>query len=74
MRVEANTAKKIADLFNAIRVWTDIANEELEAGNFEKYERLIADVEDHVLELADVYGIELPELELVRKAWVRRAA
>ena len=67
MRVEANAAKKIADLFNAVRVWTDIANEELEAGNVEKYERWRADADGYVCELADVYGIELPELKFARK-------
>ena len=74
MRVEANAAKKIAELFNAVRVWTDMANEELEAGNLEKYQRWTKNVDDNVLELADVYGIELPELKYARKRWVKRAA
>lgn len=74
MRVEVNAAKRIAELFNAVRVWDEMANEELEAGNLKKYQRWKANVDENILELADVYGIELPELEFARKRRVKRAA
>ena len=74
MRVEANAAKKIAELFNEILVWSDIAKEELEAGKVADSTRWNDLVDDATLELADVYGIELPGLKFARTRWVRRAA
>ena len=78
--LDKDTAKKIADIITTYKVWDSIASDALDdpEKTSDDYRRYRAISYEAVIELADVYGIELPTITLarsyLRNNWGRNAA
>ena len=71
-QLETNVANKIAELFNSVLVWEDMAKNALEAGNIERYKRNIRMADDALMELDQEFGIELPHTVHAYRRWFKR--
>lgn len=71
MKLEFNTANHIAELFNTVQVWTDMAQNELYNGDWKKYDPFQKHADNAMLELYETYGIDLPNR---KQAAIRAAA
>lgn len=71
-QLETNVANKIAELFNSVLVWEDMAKNALEAGNNEQYKRNRRRADDALMELDQEFGIELPHVIHAYRRWFNR--
>lgn len=71
-QLETNTANKIAELFNTVLVWEDMAKNALEAGNIEQQERSLRMADDALMKLDQEFGIQLPHTVYAYRRWFKR--
>ena len=71
-RLDTKTTDKIAELFNAVLVWEDMAKNALEAGNIEQHKRNRRMADDALMELDQEFGIELPHTVHAYRRWFKR--
>ena len=71
-KIETNSAKKIAELFNAVSVWEDMAKNALEEGDLGKHETQLRMADDALIELDQEFGIELPHIVHAYRRWFKR--
>jgi len=71
-QIERNAANKIAELFNTVLVWEDMAKNALEAGNIEQHKRNLHMADDALMELDQEFGIELPHTVHAYRRWFKR--
>ena len=71
-KLETNVANKIAELFNTVLVWEDMAKNALEAGNIEQHKRNLRMADDALMELDQEFGIELPHTVHAYRRWFKR--
>ena len=72
MKLKANVANKIAELFNTVMVWEDMSRTALHKGDLERSiaNRRMAD--DALMELDSEFGIELPNTAYAYHRWTKR--
>ena len=71
-RLDTKTTDKIAELFNAVLVWEDMAKNALEAGNIEQHKRNRRMADDALMKLDQEFGIELPHTVHAYRRWFKR--
>jgi hypothetical protein len=71
-KIETNSAKKIAELFNTVLVWEDMARCSLEAEDLERHDRDLRLADDALMELDQEFGIELPHTVHAYRRWFKR--
>jgi len=71
-QLETNTANKIAELFNTVLVWEDMAKNALNEGNIEQQERSLRMADDALMELDQEFGIQLPHTVYAYRRWFKR--
>ena len=72
MKLEDNVANKIAELFNTVMVWEDMARIALDKGELEKYNANRRMADDALMELDSEFGIELPHTVYAYRRWTKR--
>ena len=71
-QLNIKTANKIAELFNTILVWEDMANEALEKKEMTKHKAHQSMSDDAYMELDQKYGIELAGTVYAYRRWFKR--
>jgi len=71
-QLNTKTANKIAELFNSILVWEDMASTALEKKDMAKYKAHQSMSDDAYMELDQKYGIELPSTVYAYRRWFKR--
>jgi len=71
-QLETNTANKIAELFNTVLVWEDMAKNALNEGNNEQHKRNLRMADDALMKLDQEFGIELPHTVHAYRRWFKR--
>jgi|14_taG_2_1085336.scaffolds.fasta_scaffold67295_1 hypothetical protein len=71
-KLDNNVANKIAELFNTVSVWEDMAKNALEAGDLGKYKTQLRMADDALIQLDDEFGIELPHTVHAYRRWFKR--
>ena len=71
-QLETNVANKIAELFNTVLVWEDMAKNALNEGNIEQQERSLRMADDALMELDQEFGIQLPHTVYAYRRWFKR--
>ena len=71
-RINTETANKIAELFNTVLVWEDMAKNALERGDLEQHKRNRRMADDALMELDQEFGIELPHTVHAYRRWFKR--
>lgn len=71
-QLDTKTANKIAELFNTVLVWEDMARCSLEAEDLERHDRDLRLADDALMELDQEFGIELPHTVHAYRRWFKR--
>ena len=71
-KIETSSANKIAELFNTVLVWEDMARCSLEAEDLERHDRDLRLADDALMELDQEFGIELPHTVHAYRRWFKR--
>ena len=71
-KIETSSAKKIAELFNTVSVWEDMAKYALEEGDLGKHKTQLRMADDALIELDQEFGIELPHTVHAYRRWFKR--
>ena len=71
-KLDNNVANKIAELFNTVSVWEDMARLSLEVEDLERHKRNLVMADDALIQLDDEFGIELPHTVNAYRRWFKR--
>ena len=71
-QLDTKVANKIAELFNSVLVWEDMASTALEKKDMDKYKAHQSVSDDAYMELDQKYGIELPGTVYAYRRWFKR--
>ena len=71
-KLDNNLANKIAELFNTVSVWEDMARLSLEVEDLERHKRNLVMADDALIQLDDEFGIELPHTVNAYRRWFKR--
>jgi hypothetical protein len=71
-QLDNNVTKKIAELFNTVLVWEDMARLSLEVEDLERHKRNRVIADDALMELDQEFGIELPHTVNAYRRWFKR--
>jgi len=71
-QLDTKVANKIAELFNSVLVWEDMAKNALDEGDLERHKRNRRMADDALMELDQEFGIELPHTVNAYRRWFKR--